>query len=118
VESVEYGDAVGAADDRFAVDRERLGGQFGGSDRDSRIAIGPVIIAAAREQAHVGAIATDDQPIAVVLDLMHPAGPDRRLIGEGGDAGVDEAVGANNEHIPSNSGSPAESGGPEPTRCG
>jgi hypothetical protein len=40
-----------------------------------------------------------DQPIAVVFDLVHPAGPGRWLVSEGRNARVDEAVGANNEHV-------------------
>jgi hypothetical protein len=39
-----------------------------------RISIGP-IMAAAGEQANGLAVPTHDQPIAVVLDLVHPVGP-------------------------------------------
>jgi hypothetical protein len=59
---------------------------------DRGIAVCPVV-AAAGEQAHGSAVATHDQPIAVVLDLVHPVGPGRRLGGKGRDAGIDEAVG-------------------------
>jgi hypothetical protein len=37
----------------------------------------------------------DDQPIAVVLGLVHPSWPGGRLGGKGGDTRFDEAVGAN-----------------------
>jgi hypothetical protein len=63
-----------------------------GAAGDRGIAVRPVV-AAAREQTHGSAVATHDQPIAVVLDLVHPVGPGRRLGGKGWDAGIDEAVG-------------------------
>ena len=44
--------------------------------------------ASAGEQAHRGAVAAHDQPIAVVLDLMHPAWSSRRLGSTGRNAGV------------------------------
>jgi hypothetical protein len=40
----------------------------------------------AHEQAHGLAIPAHDQPIAVVLDLVHPVGPGRRLVGKGRNA--------------------------------
>jgi hypothetical protein len=43
--------------------------------------------------------ATDDQRVAVMLDLVHPIRPRRRLVTERRDAGIDEAIGANNEHV-------------------
>jgi hypothetical protein len=67
-----------------------------------RLAIGP-IIAAAGEEPHRLAVPAHDQPVTVVLDLVHPIGAGWRLGSTGRDAGVDEAVGANNEHGPSNS---------------
>jgi hypothetical protein len=39
-------------------------------------------------------VASADQPIAVVLDLVRPVRPGGRLCCEGRDAGIDEAVGA------------------------
>jgi hypothetical protein len=111
VEGVEYRDAVGAAHRRLAVQGERLGAQLGGCDGNPAITICPVI-AAAGEEPHSLAIPADDQPITVVLDLVHPAGPGRWLVSEGRNARVDEAVGANTEHVRENSGWPAESGGP------
>ena len=44
------------------------------------------------------AVASDNEAIAVMLDLMHPVGPGRRLDGAGRDAGLDEAVGAGRHH--------------------
>jgi hypothetical protein len=45
------------------------------------------------------AIPPHDQTVAVVLDLVNPVGAGGRLRGTRGDAGVDEAVSANNEHV-------------------
>ena len=75
------------------------------------IALGPVV-AAAGEQAHWLALAADDQPVAVVLDLVHPIGPGRRLGGASRDAGLDEAVGADaaGKHPGRNSRSPVAGG--------
>jgi hypothetical protein len=56
------------------------------------------VVAAAGEQAHRLAVPTDDQPITIVLDLMDPAVPGRRLGSEDRNAGIDKAIGANNEH--------------------
>jgi hypothetical protein len=78
VERVEHGDAVGARDHRLAVQRERLGPQLGGGRGDGGIAVGPVM-AAACEQPHGLAVPAHDQPIAVVLDLVHPVGPEGGL---------------------------------------
>jgi hypothetical protein len=44
------------------------------------------------------AVLAHDQPMAVVLDLMHPVGPGWRLGGQGRNAGVDEAVDAAHCH--------------------
>jgi DNA methylase len=89
---VEHGDSVGT-DDRFTVQGERRGTHRGRGRSDGRISIGP-IMAAAGEQANGLAVPTHDQPIAVVLDLVHPVGPGRRLGGQRGDAGLDKAIGA------------------------
>ena len=76
---------------------QRLGAQLGGSRGNRRIPVGPVV-ASPGEQPHRLAVAADDQSIAVVLDLMHPAGGGGRLGGKGGDAGVNEPVGTNRNH--------------------
>jgi hypothetical protein len=61
------------------------------------------------EQPHGIAIAPDLKPIAVVLDLMDPAGAGRHLVGAGGDEGWDEAGGHGNQrrfqHLSSGEGS-------------
>jgi hypothetical protein len=43
MERIEHGYAVGAGDDRLAVDGERLGPQLGGGRGDRRIAVSPVM---------------------------------------------------------------------------
>jgi hypothetical protein len=78
VQGIEDGDTIGTNHHGLAVDRERLGAQLAGCRGDSRISVSP-IIAPAREQAHSRAVPTHDQPIAVVLDLVHPVGPGRGL---------------------------------------
>jgi hypothetical protein len=50
------------------------------------------------EEAHRSAGPAHDQPVAVMLDLVHPAVPDGRFGSEAGNAGLNEAVGANNQH--------------------
>jgi hypothetical protein len=83
---------MGARDCGLAVQRERPGAQLGSHRGDRGIALGP-IMPAAREQAHGLALPAHDQPIAVVLDLVHPVRAGRWLVGEGGDAGGDKSVG-------------------------
>jgi hypothetical protein len=91
VERFEHGDAVGSGHSSLAVQGERLGAQLGGHRSDLGIAIGPVK-AAAGEQVHGRTVPAHDQPISVVLNLVHPAGPGRRLGGNGRDAGGDKSV--------------------------
>jgi hypothetical protein len=55
------------------------------------------VIAAAGEQANGRAVPAHNQPIAIVLDLVNPARPRRRFGGQGRDAGIDEAIGADAE---------------------
>jgi hypothetical protein len=93
VERIEHGDPVLAGDHRLAVHSERFGTQLGRGRGDGGIAIGPIMAAAGKE-AHGWAVPAHDQSIAVVLDLVHPVGTRRRLGGQGRNAGVDEAVGA------------------------
>jgi hypothetical protein len=78
---------------RLAVKRERLRAQLVRGRSDAGIAISPVK-AAAGEQLHRLAVAADDQAVAVVLDLVHPAGAGRRLGGKGGNARVDKPISA------------------------
>jgi hypothetical protein len=47
----------------------------------------------------IGPGRADDQEVTVMLDLVHPIRTGWRLGSTGRHAGVDEAVGANNEHV-------------------
>jgi hypothetical protein len=73
MQGLEDGDTVGTDHHGLAVDRERPGAQLARRRGDGGIAIGP-IMTAAREEAHNRAVPAHDQPIAVVLDLVHPDG--------------------------------------------
>jgi hypothetical protein len=93
MQGVKDGNAVLAGDHRLAIQEERLGAQLGGGRGDGGISIGPVI-AAAGEQANGVAVPAHDQRLAVVLDLVNPTRPRGGLGGQGRNAGIDEAVGA------------------------
>ena len=54
-----------------------------------REAVRPAI-AAPGNQADAAGISTGHQPIAIVLDLVNPTGPRRRLVGRGWQARLDE----------------------------
>jgi hypothetical protein len=84
---VEGRDAVRPADDRLAIERE---GPPGASS-PSPLSPDPVITFP-REQPHEVALTANLQPVAVVLDLVHPAGSRWRLVRAGRDAGRDVAV--------------------------
>jgi hypothetical protein len=71
VQVLEDREAVGIATDRLAVDRDRGGPERRHGLSDERIALGPVV-APPCEQADPVAMLPRDQPIAVVLDLVHP----------------------------------------------
>src|SRR5690348_9206482 len=60
-------------------------------------AVGPVLSVAA-EDAHAAAIAPDDEPVAVVLDLESPPRAVRYGARRRRQAGSDEAGGQNSEH--------------------
>jgi hypothetical protein len=77
VERFEHCDAILATDHRLAVQGERSRLQLCSDTGDPGIAIGP-IMAAAGEQAHCGAVSAHHQPVAVVLDLVHPVRSGRR----------------------------------------
>jgi hypothetical protein len=91
--------AIGAGDHRLAVQGERPRLQLGRGRSDGGIAVGPVI-AAAGEQPHPLAVPANDQPVSVMLDLVHPVRARGRLGGAGWDAGVDEAIGADRRGNP------------------
>ena len=74
MERVEHGDAILTADHRLAVQGERSCPQLRSDTGDPGVAFGPVM-GASGEQAHSLAVPADDQPVAVMLDLMHPVGP-------------------------------------------
>ena len=55
-----------------------------------REAVGPVITSPG-DKPDADCISTRHQPVAVVLDLVNPTGPRRRMVGRGWQAGLDEA---------------------------
>ena len=71
VEHVETGDAARVADQRLAVDDYRARLEPAHGLHDQREARAP-IETAPRVEPHPVAIAADDQPAAVVLDLVDP----------------------------------------------
>src|SRR5262249_12739456 len=97
VQGVKDGNPIRAAHRGLAVDREGLRLELGRSSADRRITVAPVI-AAPGEKPHYLAIAAHLQSVTIVLDLVHPIRPGRRLGGTGGNAGLDEAVGTERDH--------------------
>jgi hypothetical protein len=97
VQRVEYRNPIRSADHGFPIDGERLGAELGRGAGDRRVPAAPVV-SAPGEQPHCVAGALYLQAIAVMLDLMHPAGAGGRLGSNGGNAGLDEAVGTNRSH--------------------
>jgi hypothetical protein len=71
-------------------------------------------MAVASEKTHQRARPAHDEAIAVVLDLVHPAGPRGWLGGQGRDARVDKAIGAARCH---GGEMPACSGKLQPSDC-
>ena len=65
---------------RLAIDEEGPRRKRTRGARNRREAVRP-IIAAAGEQPHARAVATDHHPIAVVFDLVQPIGAARLLLG-------------------------------------
>jgi hypothetical protein len=53
------------------------------------------IVSAAREQPHAGAVPADNQPIAVMLDLVHPVGVQSAAWRQGSGCGGDKSVSPN-----------------------
>jgi hypothetical protein len=58
---------------------------------DQRIALGPIVSAPGEHPRATGASA-NDQPVAVVFDLVNPLGADRGLGRKRRDAGIDKAL--------------------------
>jgi hypothetical protein len=92
MQAVEIRDAVDAEQHSLAIDDERARSIAQRRFDDQRIAVGPVVPVEG-EQPHALALALDDQPVAVVLDLVDPVrtGRDRRSAGR--DAGLEESFG-------------------------
>ena len=70
---------------------------------DQREAVRPVE-PAAREQSHASSLPANHEPIAIVLDLVHPIAPDRSMARPRRDTGRDEgerehARGRGSEHF-------------------
>ena len=84
---VELREAVAIQPDRLAINHEGLGPQPSSSRADQREAVRP-IEAPAREQPDAGAIALDDQAIAVMLDFVNPVRAVRNLSSARRDAGL------------------------------
>ena len=89
VQPVEIGHAVIAAHDGLAVDRDRANPQTAGGLDDRRKAVAP-IEPAAREQSHPSSLPANHEPVAIVLDLVHPIAPDRSMARPRRDTGRDE----------------------------
>ena len=91
VQGVEIGNALRRQADHFGVED---GGALDPRDflDDARVALGPVGGVHGVE-AHPPVADVDLQPIAVVLELVRPAGTARRLLGDGRTARMDEGGG-------------------------
>ena len=89
VQALEIGDACAIADHCLAIDRG-IAGERGGGIHDQRIAIGPFVAAAGKQSNAITAPA-DDQPVAIVLDLVNPLWARRRLVCSGRYTGLDKA---------------------------
>jgi putative ABC transport system substrate-binding protein len=102
MQPIEIRNAVVAAHHGLAIDRDRANPQTAGGLDDQWEAVRPVE-PAAREQSHPSALTTDHEPVAVVLDLVHPIAPYRSMTRPGRDTGRDEGERkrAAGEHWPS-----------------
>jgi hypothetical protein len=69
VQIVKDGDTVATAYDRFTIQDQGPCAYPNGSARDRRIA---AVRAATGEQPHRVTVPAHDQPVSVVLDLVHP----------------------------------------------
>jgi len=79
VQLVEDRQSLGVAPHRLAVDRRRFRPQGRHGRADAGLSVGPVK-ASAGEQVHPIVPLAGDQAVAVVLDLVNPLRPDRRLV--------------------------------------
>jgi hypothetical protein len=87
---IERGEAIAVVDHHLAVDQERGRRETSRRGTDRWIARRPVV-AVARPGAHAVAVPAHQQPKAVVLDLVEPAGADRGNLHRRRLAGPDEA---------------------------
>jgi hypothetical protein len=71
VKCVEIRDAIGAENDRFAVEDEVLLAALRAASKDPWITAGP-IVASARDQAHAVSIALQAEAVAIVFYFMKP----------------------------------------------
>ena len=88
------GQAVRVADDGLAVDQAGPHWQLGNGGRGQREAISKVI-ALASVKGHASGIAFRQDAKAIVLDLVNPAGPGRRLLGRAGEASLNSRAKCN-----------------------
>jgi len=90
VQELEIRDAHRVAHHSLAINGRVLRqGEHGLADQ--RIALGPIVSAPGEHPPAIGAPA-DNQPVAIVFDLMNPLGADRRLGRKRRDAGIDKAL--------------------------
>jgi hypothetical protein len=89
VEPLEVGHPVEVAADRLTVQDQGARPKARHCLSDEREPVRPVV-APAGEQPDPVVLLPDDQPIAVVLDLVNPVGTDRGLVRPGRDARFDE----------------------------
>jgi hypothetical protein len=92
VQGIENRDPVRTADHGLSIQGECSRPKLAGSIGDCWKPAGP-FVTAAREQTHGRAVAADDEPVAVVLDLMIPIGSGWRRGRERRQAWLDEAFG-------------------------
>jgi hypothetical protein len=91
VQQIEICDAHRIAHHGLTINRRVLRRQGEHGLADQRIALGPIISAPSKYPHATGAPA-DDQPLAIVFDLVNPQWADRRLGRKRRNAGIDKAL--------------------------
>jgi hypothetical protein len=89
LQPIEGRETIAFLDHDLSVEQRRADAQLLERGRDRSEALGPVE-ALAREQLHFAAVEARLDPIAVVLDLVHPFGSARRALARRGEARLDE----------------------------
>jgi hypothetical protein len=89
-QGAEIGQAVVAQDHGLAIDHKGCRAQLAGGLSDQGISFRPVV-AVPREQPHAVALALNQQPETVVLDLVHPVRTARNLAPAGWNAGKERS---------------------------